>query len=264
MRYQARAGVPDGFEDAAARAKERFNTLLQERLAGVGLGEERISLLFKNFELWSEARYKTHFACGRTQLRCAWCERFRDERGELHMDHRYPKSAVSRWKVDPPEVCDVPPEVERVGLGFWWMAWRWDNLLLACWTCNAAWKRDLFPFDANAAPLLLHPHEPFATRDHFRWNATGHVESVSPRGHATIVTCGLNRRNLVSARRGIYADAAAALDRLIDARRHGTPADAEVQERRLALLESREFPSMVRWLVEDRLGVDAEDFFGAP
>jgi 5-methylcytosine-specific restriction endonuclease McrA len=265
VRYVARAGVPEGFEAEAVHARERFNALLQHELADVAAGQERISQHFANRELWRKAEYKTHFAQGKTEARCAWCERFRDQKGELHVDHHRPKSAVSRWKGDPPEVGDDPPAEERVGLGFWWMAWRWDNFVLACWTCNARWKRDLFPRDrATAAPLLLHPHEPFVTREHFRWNATGHIQSVSSQGYATIVTCGLNRGNLVSARRGVYADAVDALDRLIDARRRGAPGDCVVQERRLELLESREFPSMIRWLVEDRLGMPAEEFFDAP
>ena len=262
MRSLTRPPAPDGFELDAQKHLDDFHAQLTLALASVPFGKEHISNLFKGREHWRDC--KVAFERPGYLARCGYCERFRDLKGELHVDHFRPKSEVAVWTATPSEVSDVPPAIQRVGLGFWWLAYRWHNLVLACWTCNAAWKRTLFPVDpATSLPLLLHPFEPFATGKHFCWDRSGHIASRTPQGRATIITCGLNRRELVEARMKVFQDVSEATDRYIDAFRGGSTEEIARRERRLLLLGSgeREFTGMIRWIIEDRLcGVGDELF----
>lgn len=262
MRSLVRPDPPADFEAAAPGYLDDLNERMLTALADVPQGKERISRLFEGHEHWGTT--KGAFEAARNLPRCGYCERFRDLRGELHVDHFRPKSEVSTWEGEPDEVSDDPPRKIRTGLGYWWCAYRWSNLLLACWTCNAAWKRTLFPLDrATGRPLLLHPFEPFTMRDHFEWDCSGHIRSRSPEAHATIITCGLNRSELVRVRAHVFQAADDAVERYIDARRNGGPDEQKRSERHLRLLggEDREFTGMVRWIFEDRTSVPAELFF---
>lgn len=263
-----RPAASEEFTREGAVCREKFHDALTEQLAKVPFGKERISDCFTGYELWREERFKSVFAPPGARVKCGYCERFRDLKGELHVDHHRPKSAVSEWTEAPQEVALTRPPTRRVSLGYWWLAWHWPNLLLACWTCNAWWKRDLFPLSAppDRRPLLLHPYDAFSTRDHFRWDDKGYIAGVSEQGRATICTCGLNRSELVAARLGVYRVVTETTDRLIDALRHGSPQERERCEKRLWHLGAREgeFTGMVRWVIEEQLGVATEDFFDVP
>lgn len=262
-----RPEAPTAFVREGAALRDAFNDELPGRLTGVPRGDERIAAFFERRELWADARFKPSFARSEVPSKCGYCERFRDLEGELHVDHYRPKAAVFAWETTPTEVLDSPPPTRREHLGYWWRAWSWPNLVLACWTCNARWKRNLFPTDAREGrALLLNPYEPFATRAHFAWDVTGHVTGRSTEGAATIRVCGLNRSRLVSARRGVYRNTLDATCALIEAHRHGTFQERDRCEQHLRRLggRDREFTGMVRWVIEEHLGVAPEDFFDDP
>jgi hypothetical protein len=76
----------------------------------------------------------------------------------------------------------------------------WLNHLLACSFCNSHAKRDRFPVDADARPLLIDPcsEEPF---DHLLLTLSlGVYSPLTDKGAATIDVCGLNRALLVRGR----------------------------------------------------------------
>jgi hypothetical protein len=198
-------------------------------------------------------------------------------RRELDVEHYRPKVCVTEWSGKPAVVSDTPPREVDVGAGYWWLAFAWDNYSLACKGCNQGWKRNLFPIEAprcaciegvevSERPLLVEPASAFRTRDHFRWDDAGHVLPESDVGYATIVTCGLNRRELTSPRLKAAIRTNRVLDRLIRSLRRHDATEVHQMADELAELGSRfaEFTSMVRWIAENRLGRRWEEIEGMP
>ena len=66
--------------------------------------------------------------------KCCYCEK-RLERRELQVEHFRPKGAVRQL----PGVSEERP-------GYFWLAYSWDNLFLACATCNGE-KLTTFPLE---------------------------------------------------------------------------------------------------------------------
>ena len=66
--------------------------------------------------------------------KCCYCEVHMDEYTPRHVEHWRPKGAVKQDE-DAPELKP----------GYFWLAYTWDNLFLACWLCNSVHKRTLFP-----------------------------------------------------------------------------------------------------------------------
>jgi len=242
---------------------------------------------FKNREIWTSswARRKQQRGLHKTALggaeswlsKCVWCEQQRPPKGELDVEHYRPKVDVSEWTGTPPIVSDTPPPKVTIGSGYWWLAFDWKNYSLACGTCNQIWKRSLFPVAAPRTvcvegvekaekPLLLDPGSTFRTRDHFRWAIDGIVQPLSPEGYATIVTCGLNRKDLRIRRGKVAYEISRTLDELMISLRTGKIAERDKAYREIARLGSRaeEFTSMVRWFVEERLACSWDELDGLP
>ena len=105
---------------------------------------------------------------------------------------------------------------------YWWLAYDWANLLIACRACNSA-KGDRFPLEnepdrassrgeeLEEYPLLLNPcwDRP---EEHLVFGEDGRVFSDTQRGQVTIDTLMLNRQALVMARRRTVIQALALLD----------------------------------------------------
>ncbi len=209
--------------------------------------------------------------------KCAYCEQFRAAKRELNVDHYRPKALITEWAGTPSYLIEEPPKEIDVGLGYWWLAFTWKNYSLACDTCNQGSKRNLFPVqpprapcvegvESTERPLLLDPGSGFRTRNHFRWTFGGVVEPISDEGHATIVTCGLNRRDLTVRREKVALDVSRELNEFKLALR-GRDASAQRDAlRKIARRGSRaeEFTSMVRWLVEECLRCAWDRIEGMP
>lgn len=193
----------DGFEEwkkKACAAREK----LPETGSPAGF-EDRVWKNFKNEFL--------------TELgRCAYCEG-RYLAGEFgDAEHYRPKGKVTEGQ----SATSHP--------GYYWLAYEWHNLLLACKKCNSSHPdldRPLKPgkhashpgklceFPVRAArvtcpsadpekwmeellaeePMLLHPYldDP---RDHFEARKEGWLWHKTERGRATIDVCHLNRKEL--------------------------------------------------------------------
>lgn len=81
-------------------------------------------------ELWAEddgGRVKQHER--HHNGKCCYCERKRDIYLERDVEHYRPKKGVKG--ID--------------HLGYWWLAYDWNNLLIACKTCNSRYKGTQFP-----------------------------------------------------------------------------------------------------------------------
>lgn len=119
--------------------------------------------------------------------------------------------------------------------GYWWLAWRWDNLLFSCVICNSSHKRDSFPLaegcvalmpcddpEGGERPLLVNPASDLVDpRQHIQFRPmklNGQEEwwpfGLTHQGKATIETLGLDRPELRDAYRTHSADMRRDLDSL--------------------------------------------------
>ncbi|MBI4821158.1 MAG: hypothetical protein HY791_33165 [Deltaproteobacteria bacterium] len=204
--------------------------------------------------------------------KCGFCERPRDLKFELDVEHYRPKTLVTRWRAEPPIDATEPPTQVPIGPGYWWTAYAWSNWLLACSACNRLWKRNLFPLEgariaptegveASEQPLLLHPFEAFDSAEHFGWTPGGLVEPLTARARATIQTCGLNRTELVKARQTLYKRAQRLTVRMKEGLRFGRSDEIQRTGQELAESVAAEAPfaAMARWVVQDELSLDWQD-----
>src|SRR5689334_19387876 len=92
-------------------------------------------------------------------------------------------------------------------LHYWWLAYEWDNLCMACTTCSQKYKLDFFPLENESnrsaigakgidlrveLPLLIDPFldDP---EEHIEFDDEGTATELSKRGKVTIEILGLNR-----------------------------------------------------------------------
>ena len=155
--------------------------------------------------------------------KCGYCERNITDYGDV--EHYRPKSAIFGL-IDEgaqlPNLNNVRKRSfaryqERPGCwdsGYWWLAYSWDNYLLACGRCNQQWKNALFPIagghqsrpteasQSEETPLLLDPFGPVDPVEHLAFTDVGAIYALggSKHGEQTIAVCGLDRPNLVRAR----------------------------------------------------------------
>lgn len=142
--------------------------------------------------------------------------------------------------------------------GYYWLAYDWDNLLLACQICNQRHKRNAFPLlrgsrrarshlgsIANEKPKFVHPGEEDPTaeigfRDHVPYPKNG-----SARGRATIHGLGLARRPLMDKR----AERLDLIGALRDLARKSPPSPQRAKAEdllRKAQEDDAEFAAMIR------------------
>lgn len=133
--------------------------------------------------------------------KCCFCESH--VHSGNHVEHFRPKKAVHQHRDEP---LSKP--------GYYWLAYEWTNLLLACPVCNGKNKGNLFPLEdptsratchnhdlAKERPLLIDP----AAEDPeglLEWNGL-HITAIAAnsRARATLSVIGLNRDGLIAARR---------------------------------------------------------------
>jgi uncharacterized protein (TIGR02646 family) len=134
--------------------------------------------------------------------KCAFCESQIRHIDYGDVEHYRPKGGLRQGRGDP---LEQP--------GYFWLAYVWENLFLACALCNQSFKRTLFPLadpssrarshlDDLAAeqPLLIHPgdEDPSALIG-FRAEMAFPIDD-DPRAGATIEIVGLNREELAEFR----------------------------------------------------------------
>ena len=139
------------------RKKPPQNTSLDKKIA------EALDKVEKQIEdgetkyfkpLWSNPEVK-EFLYEAQHGKCCFCERKRDLKRDSDVEHFRPKAKVSESSEHP---------------GYWWLAYEWDNLFIACKTCNQGYKKDHFPLKdetkrafskndnfENEEPYLINP-----------------------------------------------------------------------------------------------------------
>ncbi len=130
--------------------------------------------------------------------KCCYCEA-RHERGDLHVEHFRPKGAVCQ-----------PPDGRNEYPGYYWLAYSWENLLLACPTCNRK-KGSKFPLEnpdqrarchhddlTSERRVFVNPAEE-NPRDHVRFLDDA-PRPLTERGRQIINELGLRRPDLTEAR----------------------------------------------------------------
>jgi len=96
--------------------------------ARVRAGATQIPVIEKSDELWrnTEVTDKLHES---HHGKCCYCERKRDRKREMDVEHYRPKGGVDN---------------DEDHLGYWWLAFTWENLLWSCKTCNQKHKKTEF------------------------------------------------------------------------------------------------------------------------
>jgi hypothetical protein len=138
--------------------------------------------------------------------KCAFCESPVTHISYGDVEHLRPKAEVAQNDGDP---------LERPG--YYWLAYEWSKLFLACQLCNQRFKRNLFPLRDPAhrvrshhdhaglaieEPLLIDPSV-VDPEQHIRWNQEYPVGAPgSDLAVATIAVVGLDREELAADRRG--------------------------------------------------------------
>jgi hypothetical protein len=221
---------------------------------------------------WSAFKDKLSLAQHR---KCAFCEGFAIGQGFGDVEHYSPKAEIealddndpSSWGVEKDNLANVegrrPKPVSETG--YWWLAYEWDNYILACAICNQQWKRAIFPIaEARTGPpkpndpethYILHPFRGPAPKDHLVYGLLGEIEprNNSQFGRETIRTLGLDRPSLREQRRALASKVHKKIDGL---------ANASIERRRELLgdllLEGAigaAYCGMVRSIFEQRVGL---------
>jgi hypothetical protein len=234
---------------------------------------------------WS--RYKASFAEAQ-HGKCGYCEH--DVIGGFpgDVEHFRPKGEVWALSDNPDEWGQERPwsasvegrkHITLSGLGYWWLAYDWNNWLLSCSACNAAWKGSFFPVasdaralppdpQANEEPLLLNPFEGPDPAEHLRFGLLGEVQPLndSRLGLETIKVCGLDRTALRDRRQRV-ALSALFLARQVHAALASQPPDearlheALVDFRRIGD-ESAEYAGVVRAILLAECSIRWEELEG--
>nr|WP_321233584.1 AAA family ATPase [uncultured Psychroserpens sp.] len=140
--------------------------------------------------------------------KCAYCESKVGATSTLDLEHYRPKTSVL-------ESQDHP--------GYWWLAHKWENLLVACNVCNRSYysksgksgKANRFPLQDESTrafapkdalskeqPLILNPCED-EPENHLTYTDDGKVFSRTKKGQTSIMILGLNRPELVLRRKAV-------------------------------------------------------------
>lgn len=148
--------------------------------------------------------------------KCAYCEGHIADGFTLHIEHYRPKNKLKE---------------DAQHSGYYWLAYEWSNLLLACQDCNSPksnrfpitgvrvhhpqdkqhWRVDSPSFLIEQALLLN--SEIDNPELHFDFQPNGELIFKTVQGETTIKLCNLNRESLRIARKRVLDDAA---NRLLD------------------------------------------------
>ena len=135
--------------------------------------------------------------------KCCYCESKLSATSAGRIDHFRPKSAVRQDK-----------RSKRLYPGYFWLAYRWSNLVLACERCNLK-KSDYFPLEEPGqrvrnhlesldmeTPLLLNPYVETEPSLHLTFDGSA-CDPRTERGRVTITVLGLNRPGLQEERQRV-------------------------------------------------------------
>jgi len=146
--------------------------------------------------------------------KCAFCESRIDATQPGDVEHFRPKGAVHN---DDGTMARFATKAgaERDHPGYFWLAYEWSNLLIACNTCNRSAKRNFFPIDAGCTraltpddiakekALFINPLQEDPSLQ-LKFEDTGMVIPLGPKGERCVEMLKLNRDALVEERKETY------------------------------------------------------------
>ena len=174
--------------------------------------------------LYKENKYSFFFSeDGPFKGKCAYCEcDVTRQHGDV--EHYRPKKAVTDEKDKP--VISGEDHSERHP-GYYWLAYKWKNLLPSCQICNVGnkqksvgkspGKRNRFPIEDERtrgwrpgeenqeSELLINPMWTDPS-DHIEFNPNGIITNISDKGLKTIEILGLNDYSLPAKRSQRYKE----------------------------------------------------------
>ena len=206
---------PPGFQNAALEAKNTVQSTFEDFLVPdvniAGPDYPDVDDIWGRFKAsLSEAYF----------MRCAYCEDFAIGTASGDVEHYRPKKRIRQLNhehigKEKEHLINISGRkyIKGCTTGYWWLAYDWNNYLLACQPCNQKWKSDLFPVkgDINVTvrplisnqdaevPLLINPIDT-DPNEHLKFERNGMVIGLTDEGWATIVTVGLGRPSLVKKR----------------------------------------------------------------
>lgn len=137
---------------------------------------------------------------------CCYCEAHYDITGYGEVEHFRPKGG---WQQD-------RDDKELHQPGYYWLAYKWENLMYACKKCNVGYKQNYFPLEdpskrfkeetldiSQEKPLLINPYEEQHPEQHLTFNGPT-IKALTDQGRASIDYYGLNRVELYEERRRIF------------------------------------------------------------
>lgn len=182
------------------KGKEQTERLTREYDASPADYDSRAKKFSFDSGLYGHATVKAALVVAQRK-KCCFCESKVGMDGDV--EHYRPKAGFSQEKKSPIE-----------GPGYYWLAYAWANLLLACAICNQRFKRNLFPLSDPARrarshhddvgredPLFLNPAETDPERHISFRREIPYAVGGSPHGQATIDALGLGREILNERRR---------------------------------------------------------------
>lgn len=136
---------------------------------------------------------------------CCYCESFYADTTYGDVEHYRPKGFYQQHKGD-----------KQNRPGYYWLAYKWDNLMYACEKCNRTYKKNYFPlkdpnkrFDkdlrniSQEEPLLINPYEEKNPERHLTF-IKNRIFSLTDEGNASIEYYGLDREELNESRLQLY------------------------------------------------------------
>lgn len=189
-------------EDAPAVLREQGSVSTLELCRAVEAGGQKLDF---DKEIYGAPSVKQALSLAQHD-KCCFCESKISHVAYGDVEHFRPKAA-----------CRASTEVPERKPGYYWLAYEWSNLYLACEQCNRRHKRNLFPLEDESARVLSH-HEaaklaaerplyidPVGSEEddpekHITFREE-YAKERTPRGLATREGLGLNRPELVERRR---------------------------------------------------------------
>lgn len=283
-RFSAPPAKPGNFETSMKPERDRLERLFQQgklkpkkKKKKKAKGAAATAVAAKKEPDLFPARWSAFKAAlsAAQRRKCAFCEGFAIGQGFGDVEHYSPKAEIealddgdpSSWGEERENLANVTGRKPRPvsDTGYWWLAYEWDNYILACTICNQQWKRAIFPIKESraAAPkrgdvetvYLLHPFRGEIPRDHLEFGPLGQVSARngSDFGRETIRTLGLDRPSLREQRRPLASKIHKKIDGLAGAsvaRRREL-----LEDIRLEGSEEASFCGMVRAIFEHRVGL---------
>lgn len=136
---------------------------------------------------------------------CCYCESYYESTTFGDVEHYRPKGYFQQHKGD-----------KQNRPGYYWLAYKWDNLMYACEKCNRIYKKNYFPlkdpskrFDkdlrniSQEEPLLINPYEEKNPERHLTFDEN-RIKPLTDEGKASIEYYGLDREELDESRLQIY------------------------------------------------------------